>query len=51
MASTTTIFFSMQVIVFLYFYNFALVILNAFRIDKGKEMFYFPSIPFFMIKK
>jgi len=35
----------------LYFYNFVFVILNAFRIDRGKELFYFPSIPFFRIKK
>jgi transcriptional regulator with XRE-family HTH domain len=35
----------------LYPYNFILVIINAFRIDKGKELFYFPSIPFFRIKK
>lgn len=44
---------SMQSIalIFLYFYNFAFVIINAFRIDRGKELFYFPSIPFFRIKK
>lgn len=44
---------SMQAIglLFLYFYNFAFVIINAFRIDRGKELFYFPSIPFFRIKK
>jgi len=32
-------------------YNFIFVIINAFRIDRGKELFYFPSIPFFRIKK
>ncbi len=35
----------------LYLYNFVFVILNAFRIDRGKELFYFPNIPFFRIKK
>jgi transcriptional regulator with XRE-family HTH domain len=35
----------------LYPYNFIFVIVNAFRIDRGKELFYFPSIPFFRIKK
>jgi uncharacterized Tic20 family protein len=34
----------------LYLYNFVFVIINAFRIDRGKELFYFPSIPFFRIK-
>jgi len=44
---------SLQVIglLFLYFYNFAFVIFNAFRIDSGKKLFYFPSIPFLGIKK
>jgi len=44
---------SMQAIglIFLYFYNFVFVIINAFRIDRGKELFYFPSILFFRIKK
>lgn len=35
----------------LYLYNFVFVIFNAFRIDRGKELFYFPSIPFLGIKK
>ena len=44
---------SIQVIglLFLYFYNFAFVIFNAFRIDSGRKLFYFPSIPFLGIKK
>ena len=44
---------SMQAIglLFLYFYNFGFVIFNAFRIDIDKELFYFPSIPFFRIEK
>jgi len=36
---------------FLYLYNFVFIIINAFRIDSGKELLYFPSIPFFRIKK
>jgi uncharacterized Tic20 family protein len=35
----------------LYLYNFVFVIINAFRIDRGKELFYFPSIPFFRLIK
>lgn len=44
---------SMQAIglLFLYFYNFGFVIFNAFRINIDKELFYFPSIPFFRIEK
>jgi len=38
-------------LLFLYLYNFIFVVLNAFRIDKGKELMYFPGIPFFRIKK
>ncbi len=35
----------------LYPYNFVFVILNSFRIDRGKELFYFPAIPFFRINR
>lgn len=38
-------------LLFLYLYNFSFVVLNAFRIDNGKELMYFPGIPFFRIKK
>jgi len=53
MAGGITTVISMKVIglLFLYSYNFSFVIINAFRIDRGKELFYFPSIPFFRIKK
>lgn len=38
-------------LIIMYFYNFAFIIVNAFRIDKEKELKYFPSIPFFKLKK
>jgi len=38
-------------LLFLYFYNFFFVIINAFRIDKGKGLMYFPAIHFFRIRK